>query len=450
MQEGGHAEGFPHEQIFTNAHAERQALAGMLHSGGQAADAAAMVRVGDFTQVEHRIVFESITAIQKRDENYTLEEISQQIKAFGNWPNEEDLDDFLQELFHSLEDRRQTEAHAQTVGERSLLRRIYAAGQMISQIASTAASKESLDVNSILETIKHEIESLIPESADSPQPAEAFEQPEDGAETWSAQNISSGLRDLDALTSGFRSGCLTIIAGALSMGKTTLGADLARRCSVANGQTAVLFSLQMTRDDIATRLLAAEAQVSLSAMQSNRLSDSDWNRLAQRQAAVSEAPLYIADSPTFSIQGLRQTCKRLRRDRDLRLVIIDSIDLLTQSDELGEPRSGGGLLKLTNSLRLLARELGIPVIGLYQLGRLPEGRWSDAKPTLRDLPVEIENFADMVILLHREDAYEKESPRAGEADLIVAKNRHGRTGVAITAFQGHYARFVDMYDPFSS
>ncbi|WP_405788368.1 DnaB-like helicase C-terminal domain-containing protein [Streptomyces sp. NBC_01367] len=428
--------------IFANQHSESQALAGMLSSSDATTDAAGILRVDDFTKEEHRIIFTAILAAHKREENYTLEDV-RNICESSEWPAKDSAEAFLRELHERLEDRRQTELHAEIVGERALLRRIFTTGQRISQWAQSAAESKDPEIESLLEAIYREVEHLNPAPSSYNRAATGSEKNQEEDDVWPARTIPSGFRDLDALTSGFRGGCLTVIAGASNMGKTTLAADLARTCSIANGRASLFISLQMTRDDISMRLLSAEARVALHAMQAGQLSDSDWARLDNRLSAVSDAPLYIMDSPQFSIRELKLTCKRLRRERDLHFVVIDSIDLLIQPEAIEVSRSAE-VQKLANSLRLLARELNIPIVGLYQLGRLPEGRWSSTRPTLRDLPAEIENLADLVILLHREDAYENESPRAGEADFIVAKNRHGRTGVAVTAFQGHYARFVDM------
>src|ERR671915_423425 len=171
--------------------------------------------------------------------------------------------------------------------------------------------------------------------------------------------------------------------------------------------------------------------------------DDDWTRLARRMSEVSEAPLFIDDSPNMSMMEIRAKCRRLKQQHDLRLVVIDYLQLMTSGKRV-ESRQVE-VSEFSRSLKLLAKELGVPVIALSQLNRGPEQR-TDKKPMVSDLRESgsIEQDADMVILLHREDAYEKESPRAGEADLIVAKHRNGPTATITVAFQGHYSRFVDM------
>ncbi|MEU7546604.1 replicative DNA helicase [Streptomyces sparsogenes] len=226
---------------------------------------------------------------------------------------------------------------------------------------------------------------------------------------------------------------------------STLALDFARACSIKNNLPSVIFSLEMGRNEIAMRLLSAEARVALHHMRSGSMTDEDWTRLARRMPDVSAAPLYIDDSPNLSMMEIRAKCRRLKQRNDLRLVVIDYLQLM-QSGGARRPESRQQEVSdMSRNLKLLAKELELPVIALSQLNRGPEQR-TDKKPMVSDLRESgsIEQDADMVILLHREDAYEKESPRAGEADLIVAKHRNGPTATITVAFQGHYSRFVDM------
>ncbi|MGI5166090.1 replicative DNA helicase [Spirillospora sp. CA-253888] len=224
---------------------------------------------------------------------------------------------------------------------------------------------------------------------------------------------------------------------------STLALDFARAASIKHGLTSAFFSLEMGRNEITMRLLSAEARVALHAMRSGTMQDEDWTRLARRMSEVAEAPLFIDDSPNMSMMEIRAKCRRLKQQHDLRLVVIDYLQLMTSGKRV-ESRQVE-VSEFSRSLKLLAKELQVPVIALSQLNRGPEQR-TDKKPMVSDLRESgsIEQDADMVILLHREDAYEKESPRAGEADLIVAKHRNGPTATVTVAFQGHYSRFVDM------
>ncbi len=224
---------------------------------------------------------------------------------------------------------------------------------------------------------------------------------------------------------------------------STLGLDFCRSAAIKHRLTSVIFSLEMSRNEITMRLLSAEARVALHHMRSGPMSDDDWTRLARTMSTVSEAPLYIDDSPNMSMMEIRAKCRRLKQRGDLRLVVIDYLQLMSSGKRVESRQQE--VAEFSRSLKLLAKELDVPVVALSQLNRGPEQR-TDKRPQLSDLRESgaIEQDADMVILLHRDDAYERESPRAGEADLIVAKHRNGPTSNVVVAFQGHYSRFVDM------
>src|SRR6185437_11696563 len=231
--------------------------------------------------------------------------------------------------------------------------------------------------------------------------------------------------------------------GMIPTHNSTLALDLARATSVKAGLTSVIFSLEMSRNEITMRLLSAEARVPLHSMRTGQMSEDDWTRLARRMSEVAHAPMFIDDSPNMSMMEIRAKCRRLKQQHDLRLVIVDYLQLMTSPKRVESRQQE--VSELSRSLKLLAKELGVPVIAVAQLNRGPEQR-TDKRPMLSDLRESgsIEQDADVVILLHREDAYEKESPRAGEADFIVAKHRNGPTTTVTVAFQGHYSRFVDM------
>jgi replicative DNA helicase len=224
---------------------------------------------------------------------------------------------------------------------------------------------------------------------------------------------------------------------------STLGLDIARTAAIRHQLTSVMFSLEMSRNEITMRLLSAEARVPLHHMRSGQMSDDDWNRIARRTGEVSSAPLFIDDSPNMTMMEIRAKCRRLKQRHDLRLVVIDYLQLMTSGKRVESRQQE--VAEFSRALKLLAKELDVPVIAISQLNRSAEQR-QDKKPMLADLRESgsIEQDSDMVILLHREDAYEKESPRAGEADFIVAKHRNGPTATITVAFQGHYSRFVDM------
>jgi replicative DNA helicase len=256
--------------------------------------------------------------------------------------------------------------------------------------------------------------------------------------------VPTGFMDLDSLFSGgFTPGQMVVVGARPAMGKSTLAQDFARGAAIRHRIPTLIESLEMSRDDLSDRILCAEARIPLHHLRQGIVSDGDVARAAARvQDTIAEAPLYINDGALLSLAGLRARVRNLVRTKGLRLVIIDYLQLMQVGRADNRQQA---VADLSRGLKLLAKDFGIAVVVLCQLNRGPEQR-TEKKPQVSDLRESgaIEQDADIVILLHREDAYDKESPRAGEADLIVGKHRNGPTATITTAFQGHYARFTDM------
>jgi replicative DNA helicase len=224
---------------------------------------------------------------------------------------------------------------------------------------------------------------------------------------------------------------------------STAAMDFARTASVRHNLASAIFSLEMSKIEIVTRLLAAEARVPLHVLRSGALSDDDWTRLARRMGEISEAPIFVDDTPNMTLMEVRAKARRLRQRHDLRLIVVDYLQLMTSPKRVESRQQE--VAELSRGLKLLAKEIECPVVAVSQLNRGPEQR-TDKRPQLADLRESgsIEQDADVVILLHRDDYYDRESPRAGEADFIVAKHRNGPTDTVTVAAQLHFSRFVDM------
>ncbi|MCT7661329.1 replicative DNA helicase [Mycobacterium deserti] len=224
---------------------------------------------------------------------------------------------------------------------------------------------------------------------------------------------------------------------------STLGLDFMRSCSIKHHQSSVIFSLEMSKSEIVMRLLSAEAKIKLADMRLGRMNDDDWTRLARRMSEISEAPLYIDDSPNLTMMEIRAKARRLKQKADLRLIVIDYLQLMTSGKKVESRQQE--VSEFSRQIKLLAKELEVPVVAMSQLNRGPEQR-TDKKPMLSDLRESgsIEQDADMVVLLHRPDAFERDDPRGGEADLIIAKHRSGPTKTITVAHQLHLSRFANM------
>lgn len=224
---------------------------------------------------------------------------------------------------------------------------------------------------------------------------------------------------------------------------STLGLDFLRSCSIKHRHASIVFSLEMSKTEIVMRLLSAEAKIKLADMRSGNMSDDDWTRLARRMSEISEAPLYIDDSPNLTMMEIRAKARRLAQKTDLRLIVIDYLQLMSSGKKVESRQQE--VSELSRHIKLLAKELHVPVVAMSQLNRGPEQR-TDKKPMLSDLRESgsIEQDADMVILLNRPDAFERDDPRGGEADLIIAKHRAGPTKTITVAHQLHLSRFTNM------
>src|SRR6201987_1475632 len=231
--------------------------------------------------------------------------------------------------------------------------------------------------------------------------------------------------------------------GMIPTHNSTLGLDFMRSCSIKNRMASVIFSLEMSKSEIVMRLLSAEAKIKLADMRSRRMSDDDWTRLARRMSEISEAPLYIDASPNLTMMEIRAKARRLRQRSDLRLIVVDYLQLMTSGKKV-ESRQVE-VSEFSRHLKLLAKELEVPVIAISQLNRGPEQR-TDKKPMLADLRESgsLEQDSDVVILLHRPDAFDRDDPRGGEADLILAKHRNGPTKTVTVAHQLHLSRFANL------
>ncbi|PIM70563.1 replicative DNA helicase [Streptomyces sp. JV178] len=425
--------------------AEQSVLGGMLLSKDAIADVVEILKGADFYKPAHETIYQAILDVYAKGEPADPITIAAELTKRGEITKVGGAS-YLHTLVQTVPTAANAEYYAEIVHERAVLRRLVEAGTRITQMGYAADD----DVDEIVNRAQAEIFAVTEQrtTEDYLPLGDIMEGALDeieaiGSRSGEMTGVPTGFTDLDQLTNGLHPGQMIIIAARPAMGKSTLALDFARAASIKNNLPSVIFSLEMGRNEIAMRLLSAEARVALHHMRSGTMTDEDWTRLARRMPDVSAAPLYIDDSPNLSMMEIRAKCRRLKQRNDLKLVIIDYLQLM-QSGKRSESRQQE-VSDMSRNLKLLAKELELPVIALSQLNRGPEQR-TDKKPMVSDLRESgsIEQDADMVILLHREDAYEKESPRAGEADIIVGKHRNGPTATITVAFQGHYSRFVDM------
>jgi replicative DNA helicase len=430
----------PHDLL-----AEQSALGGMMLSKDAVADVVETVRSTDFYIPKHEIIFDAILSLYSHGEPTDVITVTDELTKIGELSRAGGV-----EYLHTLTSLVPTAANAgfysTIVAERALLRRLVEAGTRIAQMGYSGEG-EVLD---LVNTAQAEIYSVTggTQTEDYVPLTDAVTAAIDEIEAAKLKDgqmsgVPTGFADLDELTNGFHGGQLIIVAARPALGKSTLALDFARSASIHHDMPSIFFSLEMGRSEIAMRLLAAEASVPLQSMRKGTVDARDWTTIAQTRGRINDAPLYIDDSPNMTLVEIRAKCRRLKQRVGLKMVIIDYLQLMTSGKRVESRQQE--VSEFSRALKLLAKELQVPVIALSQLNRGPEQR-ADKMPAISDLRESgsLEQDADMVILLHRESAYEKDNPRAGEADLIVAKHRNGPTRTVTVAFHGHYSRFADM------
>lgn len=259
-----------------------------------------------------------------------------------------------------------------------------------------------------------------------------------------AKGVATGYADLDRVTGGLHPGDLVLVAGRPGIGKSVLTIDVARQAAIRNGTGTIVFSLEMSRSELVKRILSAEGRVRADALgREGGMSSDDWARINTRLPQIEAAPLHIVDTPNMTITAIKAKAREIAATQEIGLIVIDYLQLIESSGR-AESRQIE-VSAISRKLKLLAKELEVPVVVAAQLNRGPEQR-SDKKPQLSDLRESgaLEADADKAILIHRPDLYERDDPRMGEADFILAKHRGGPTATITVAHQLHFSRFVDM------
>ncbi|MBF6237801.1 replicative DNA helicase [Nocardia otitidiscaviarum] len=427
--------------------AEQSVLGGMLLSKDAIADVVEVIRPGDFYRPAHQAVYDAILDLYGRGEPADPVTVSAaldrrgELKRIGGPP-------YLVTLTQTVPTAANAGYYAEIVAEKAILRRLVEAGTRIVQYGYAGADGQ--DVAEVVDRAQAEIYEVTERrSTEDFAPLEEILQPTmDELDSIASRGgislgVPTGFTELDEVTNGLHPGQMIIVAARPGVGKSTLGMDFMRSCSIRHGLASVIFSLEMSRTEIVMRLLSAEAKIKLGDMRSGRMSDDDWAKLARRMSEISESPLFVDDSPNLTMMEIRAKARRLKQRHDLRLVVVDYLQLMTSGKKVESRQQE--VSEFSRSLKLLAKELEVPVVAISQLNRGPEQR-TDKRPMVSDLRESgsLEQDADMVILLHRPDAFERDDPRGGEADLILGKHRNGPTATITVAHQLHLSRFVDM------
>jgi replicative DNA helicase len=368
--------------------AEQSVLGGMLLSKDAIADVVEVLRAGDFYRPAHQVLYDTILDLYGRGEPADPVTVSAELTRSGQLLRVGGTP-YLHTLISSVPTAANAGFYAEIVAERATLRRLVEAGTRIVQLGYGAASGQGGDVDEVVDRAQAEIYDVTERrtSEDYVRLEQLLQGTMDEIDAISSRGgvsigVPTGFSELDQITNGLHPGQMVIVAARPAIGKSTLALDFARACSIKHGLTSAIFSLEMSKSEITMRLLSAEAKVPLHHMRSGHMSDDDWARLARRMGEVADAPLYIDDSPNLTMMEIRAKARRLKQRHELRLVVVDYLQLMTSGKRV-ESRQVE-VSEFSRSLKLLAKELEVPVVAISQLNRGPEQR-TDKKPMLSDL-----------------------------------------------------------------
>ncbi len=428
-----------------NIDAEQSVLGAMLESKEAIANVLEIVHSEDFYKPAHGEIYETILALYGRGEAADAITVADELKRRGT------LDQiggkpYISGLLDAYPTASSAAYYARIVEEHSLLRQLVDAGNKIQEIGFSMPEEVEEAVDEAEEIVynvgdKRLRDDVIQIKPLLAQSMEQIEQLYDRGEN--VTGVAAGFADLDDITAGFQPANMIIVAARPSMGKSALLSDFALNAAMRHNTPVVMFSLEMSKLELVQRFLASEAKVDSQRLRKGSLQEQDWGRLSSALGRLAEAPIYIDDSATVNLMEMRAKCRRLKAKHGLGLVIIDYLQLM-QSPRKSENRQQE-VSEISRSLKILAKELDLPVICASQLNRGVEYR-ADKRPFLGDLRESgsLEQDSDLVMFIYRDEVYNPDTERRGEAEIIVAKHRNGPTGVVNLAFMNQYTKFASI------
>ena len=432
-----------------NIDAEMSVLGGMMLSKDAIADVIEILRAADFYRPAHASVYDVVVELFGRGDPADAVTVGAELKRKGELERIGGLP-YLHTLVATVPTAANAAYYAGIVREQAQLRSLVEVGTRIVQLGYTT---DGADVEGLVNLAQSEV-FAVSEQRNSTNYVtleqvvpDLYEELERNANRdGGLDGVPTGFAELDAKLNGLRAGQMIIIAARPGGGKSTLAMDICRSCAVHNNKAAAYFSLEMNRTELSMRLLAAESRVFLDRMIKGELESRDWQEIARTLDKISQAPLIVDDSPNMTMGEIRAKSRRMKQQFDIQLIVIDYLQLLTSGGKSVESRQQE-VSEFSRSIKLLAKELEIPIVAVAQLNRDSEKR-NDKRPQVADLRESgsLEQIADVVRLIHREDMFNENTEKQGMADIIIGKQRSGPTGIVELAFQGHFSRFAEVAD----
>jgi replicative DNA helicase len=428
----------PHDLL-----AEQSVLGGMLLARSVIDDVCEIVDAGDFYNPRHGVIFDAITTLHEDGEPVDAVAVVAHLASAGI------LDKvgggpYVHELLAAVPTAANAPYYAGIVAARAQLRQVIETGTKLVQYGYNSGDRDvdevvNLAQSALSQTVRGRRSNQILDFTEVLD--ETVTQILEADET--TRGLSTGIGALDDVIGGLKPGQLVIVAGRPGMGKTILGVDMLRAAGLRRGESVLMHSLEMSKHDIQKRMLAAEAEVNLKRIMNGSLHEHERPRITAAAAKIRGCFVHIDDTASVNLAHVRATARQIEAQKGLALIVIDYLQLM---DTGGDGRNRAVELgRVSSGLKVLARELNVPIVACAQLNRGSEAR-SDRRPQLSDLRESgsLEQDADIAVLLDRPDYHDPEHERSGEVDLIVAKNRNGPIETVTAAAQLHYARIVDI------
>lgn len=425
--------------------AEQSVLGSMLIDRDAIASASEVLSGDDFYRPDHKIIYDAMIELYQKNSPVDLVTLKNRIEEKGVLDQIGGIN-YLSDLAASVPTSVHIKQYVKIVEDKAMLRRLIKASDNIA--ALSYGGQEDLDV--IMSQAEEDIFNISQgrRSEDFSHIHEILLKSFDKIEAISRNSesvtgIATGFYDLDYKTAGLQPSDMVLIAARPSMGKTAFALNVAQFAALKGNVPTAIFSLEMSKDQLVNRMLCSEAMVDAQKLRTGGLGDEDWIRIARAMGPLSEAPIYIDDTPGINIMDMRAKCRKLKLEKGLGLILIDYLQLMTGAGK-NESRQQE-ISEISRSLKALAREVGAPVVALSQLSRACESR-ADHRPMLSDLRESgaIEQDADVVMFLYRDEYYNPDTEAKNQGELIIAKQRNGPTGTVHLAWLGQYTKFANL------
>lgn len=432
-----------------NVEAEQSVIGSMLIDKNAIAQAAEVLSSEDFYKDAHKTIFKAIRDLYNKDIPVDMITLVDYLKSNDMLEKAGGVT-YIMEISTSVPSTANLSSYIKIVEDKSTLRRLIRGS---TEIIENSYNKQD-DVESVIDLAEKNIFNISEKRSTSDFEPMSIVLERGFLEIEKIFNnkgqvngVASGFKDLDAKTSGFQSGDMVLIAARPSMGKTTFCLNIAQNSAIRHGRKVAIFSLEMSKEQLAYKLLCAEANVDMVKLRNGDLDDRDWENIARASGPLASAGIYIDDTAGISVMEMRSKCRRLKIEHGIDLIIIDYLQLMSGSNSDNRQQE---VSEISRSIKALAKEMKCPVIALSQLSRAPEQR-ADHRPMLSDLRESgsIEQDADIVMFLYREYYYSKEKEDENIAECILAKHRNGEVGTVNLAWIGKYSKFgnLDLVHP---